>query len=643
MTTSEDETYAVPTLSRLMECHGNDWDPENDIFRRITSRDLDDERPLKRDTLWNLLNAWDVGRRISLVIPAQLSKKAAHLQLTLRALRFQTFFGLHPRHSILEIVVVNDGPATPDDVFQVAKYKPDHAELRVFCLKERLQPARARNVGLHYSRGDIVFFLDSDMLLDPGLIAEHIIRHEYIPNLALLSFRSDVGLDDAERKLNEAEAKLNSTDSPDDILMLDTKWEKDWKARKHKITKSSTINGKVLRVGQKVSIYEVTDRLRNWDGPFFGDGPHYDRNLPSAFATSCVSVRREHVMAVGGFRSHYYGWGIEDRDLGSRLLGRGVRLIVVRSVGARHIRHQQLTRGQKKSELEENMHRYNSLMHEPYHENAGNLIKQITDLHRDNIIYPALEFVHGTALPRTQKLTHIPSPLDLTLETILRQADSYFRLLVRGIGGNKPADNVAVGDLKWRVVLEHSLGGELLVRVGINLSNRRDGSLRLTRGAGWVGFVVQSATARLRDSDSRSMNIALRPITVNFTSSNTKAVQIAHRGLLDADRERTDYYKFLSAAPIMIPLEWPGQSHYCIGAVSVHSASSLDVMQTLASEDLPIVEAIERGASATEIATIIESGVSSPGSDLLREFLRDLAYCCGDLLAKHWTETRERD
>jgi hypothetical protein len=33
MAKSTDETYAVPTLFKLMELHGNEWEKENTIFR----------------------------------------------------------------------------------------------------------------------------------------------------------------------------------------------------------------------------------------------------------------------------------------------------------------------------------------------------------------------------------------------------------------------------------------------------------------------------------------------------------------------------------------------------------------------------------------------------------------------------------
>lgn len=66
MATTRNESYAVPTLSKLIDLHGNDWEKENQIFREMTLRNLDDQEPLEFDTQWNLLSAWNVGRRISL-------------------------------------------------------------------------------------------------------------------------------------------------------------------------------------------------------------------------------------------------------------------------------------------------------------------------------------------------------------------------------------------------------------------------------------------------------------------------------------------------------------------------------------------------------------------------------------------------
>jgi glycosyltransferase involved in cell wall biosynthesis len=643
MDTAKRETYAVPTLSQLMDLHGNDWDRENKIFQTMTSRSLDDQKRLEFATLWNLLSAWDVGRRISLVIPAQLAERKKHLQLTLHALQYQTFFSLRPRHSILEIIIVNDGPATPEDVFQVARYKHELAELRVFCLKESLRPARARNVGLYYSRGDIVFFLDCDMLLEPDLIAEHIIRHEYIPNLALLSFRADIEPSDAEKILIEADSRKKSPEANSAAnLLLNAEWEKDWKAREHTIVAESVLNERTLHLGEKVSIYEITHGLREWNGQFHGEGTHCDRNLPSVFATSCVSVRREHLMAVGGFRSHYYGWGIEDRDLGSRLLARGVRLVTVRSAGARHIVHPERTKDEKDGDMKANIARYNSLLHEPYHEYPENLTKQIAQLVRDKIIYPALEFTHGTALPRTQKPQSLQSPLDLALETILRQADSFLRRSIRGMSKNGDPVNVAEGELKWRVVLEESPGGVLSVRIGLNTSHRREGSIRLNHGAGWVGFVVEHAISKLRGSIVPDLGIALRPMAVDFTQTDSKSVEIAHAGLSERDLEHTDYYRFIVAAPIVIFLGWPERSHYCMGAIAVHSALNVDIMQRFASEDGPLVSAIAAGASEEGIKAAIASKKPSAECEFLRDLLRDVAQACGDLIVRYWIDSEHK-
>lgn len=633
MPTPNREAYAVPTLFQLMDFHGNNWDEENRIFKQITSRELDDTKLLDPGTHWNHLSAWDVGRKISLVVPTQLPERKRHLQLTLKALHHQSFIRLGPRRSILEIVIVNDGPAEPDDVFQVAKFKPERAELRVFCLEHKLGPARARNIGLYYSRGDIIFFLDSDMLLEPHLIAEHIIRHEYIPNLALLSFRDDIELDKAEQTLESADPRIEGS------LTLNADWQKDWKARPHKISRSTTINGTSLRVGRKYRIYDITEGLRHWKSYFHGQDTHSDRNLPSAFATSCVSVRREHLIAVGGFRSHYKGWGIEDRDLGSRLLARGVRLVTVRSAGARHIKHVESPPETKEVDKTANIARYNSLIHEPYHERPDNLTRQITQLVKEQIICPALEFLHGTALPRTQKTLTGQSPLVLALETLLRQADYYFRHWVQSMHTTSGATNVAQGDLKWRVMLEESPGGALSVQAAINTTNRPDGStLRLPSGGGWVGFIVQNAMMRLQGSVAGAPpDIALRPMAVDFTDADSESVAIAHSGLTDADKVRTAYYRFLIAAPIVIHLGWPNQHYYCNGAVTVHSGISMDFMRAFSLEDAPIVSRLKQAASVQKIGEAIQPGVAT--HEILRGILRDLAHSCGDFLVRWWTDS----
>ncbi|WP_375492069.1 glycosyltransferase [uncultured Jatrophihabitans sp.] len=114
---------------------------------------------------WDLLAAVPCAARgtpsVSVVIPYF---EAQHdLDLVLSALTQQT----HPAAAI-EVVVVDDGSATPPDVGAAGALpvqvlaQPD----------EGFRAARARNLGAAAAHGDVLVFLDCDTVPEPGFLAE---------------------------------------------------------------------------------------------------------------------------------------------------------------------------------------------------------------------------------------------------------------------------------------------------------------------------------------------------------------------------------------------------------------------------------------------------------------------------------------
>jgi glycosyltransferase involved in cell wall biosynthesis len=66
----------------------------------------------------------------------------------------------------MEVVIVDD--LSTDDTVEIVKRYP----VRVIELKKNGGPARARNIGVGEAKGDIIFFLDSDVVVMDGTIKE---------------------------------------------------------------------------------------------------------------------------------------------------------------------------------------------------------------------------------------------------------------------------------------------------------------------------------------------------------------------------------------------------------------------------------------------------------------------------------------
>jgi glycosyltransferase involved in cell wall biosynthesis len=80
----------------------------------------------------------------------------------------------------IEIVVVDDGSATEAAPVVSARKAPPGFTLK--CVRqENAGPAAARNLGFTTSHGDIVIFIDDDILVPPELVRQHVEAHELNP------------------------------------------------------------------------------------------------------------------------------------------------------------------------------------------------------------------------------------------------------------------------------------------------------------------------------------------------------------------------------------------------------------------------------------------------------------------------------
>lgn len=137
---------------------------------------------------------------VSVVIPNH--DRSDHLDRTLRHLCNQDY------PDIVQVIVSDDGSA--DDSTTVAR--SHGVELVVSPTQQG--PGAARNAGLRHVRGDIVLFLDADMLAPSGVVREHVACHLRTDDLVVLGARrhlpagttticADVGRRDSREALQE--------------------------------------------------------------------------------------------------------------------------------------------------------------------------------------------------------------------------------------------------------------------------------------------------------------------------------------------------------------------------------------------------------------------------------------------------------
>ena len=146
-----------------------------------------------------------------------------------------------------EVVVVDDG--STDDTPRIVEGCFSENPRLIFYRQKNSGPSAARNRGVELARGEIIHFVDSDIIAPLDLMENHLIHH----------------------------LKRN------DLI----------------------VQGQLVRVSSSDEI------------PVEFSVAHYSG---SHFDTANVSVRKEHILAVGGFDEKNFKKGWEDLDLGLRLI-----------------------------------------------------------------------------------------------------------------------------------------------------------------------------------------------------------------------------------------------------------------------------------------------------------------------------------
>ena len=175
-------------------------------------------------------------------------------------------------YPLLEIILVDDG--STDGMTHAAAMR--HGA-RVIRREQMMGPASARNLGAGEARGDIIFFTDADVLLDPAAIA-----------IAVRTLDADP----------EVCAVFGSYDD---------------------------------QPGHASFLSQYRNLFHHW--------VHQTGNEEAfTFWTGCGAIRREVLLQVGGFSEDYERPSIEDIELGARLRAAGLRIRLEKNMLGQHMK-----------------------------------------------------------------------------------------------------------------------------------------------------------------------------------------------------------------------------------------------------------------------------------------------------------------
>ena len=332
----------MPKLIELLKKRSNNYSEIEKEFYNTTG-----EKLLSKDTLTKKYITRGIDKlSYSVVIPSYgFTEYLDGLLISLDTQIYKKNF---------EVIIVTN--KSKDDRNYVL-YKPKRYKLKLINLKRNYGRAFARNIGLAYSKGNIISFIDSDMLLPNNFIIEHLYRMSISDDLILVSLYE-----------NLSTTKYNST-------------------LKKLIKKRFNFNGgyhKDFRYKQRFGFkdikegYNITKRSINKDYYLLRDTKNFKEfgfgikygiwRLPEMLLTIAMTLSRNRAISTGGFDTRFRGWGYEDSHFGAKLIATGAYIIPIYNCVTYRVRHQpregSITR--KYTQAKINKLRYNKFLNQEF-------------------------------------------------------------------------------------------------------------------------------------------------------------------------------------------------------------------------------------------------------------------------------------
>jgi GT2 family glycosyltransferase len=244
---------------------------------------------------WDLIEVDELDRfvpqlRVSVVVPHY--QAVSQLWTTLHALREQSY-----PQELVEVLVVDDGSDPPLELpgaIEGLSVRVIHQPRQGFGL------ARARNRGAAASSGDILVFLDCDMVPVRSAIAAHARWHHACHYAATIGFRQHVEMDDLDA------ATIGAAVRADRLEQLFSGRPQDHPA---------WIEDHMVRF----------DELRAANDDVF-----------RVVTGGNLGIRRELFQRTGGFDETFDRWGGEDTEFGYRAFVAGALLVPERAAACWH-------------------------------------------------------------------------------------------------------------------------------------------------------------------------------------------------------------------------------------------------------------------------------------------------------------------
>ncbi len=301
------ESVLEKTIKEILELTENDYSKEEERFFNVYKQNLVSK---------NIISGKHISTKTSIVIPTFNSKET--LSGTLLSINNQKL--TKKERGLLEVIVVDDGS---DDNTGHEIYKQSYNFELKYIKQNHIGRGSARNIGVSISSGEIIIFLDADVIIDENFVREHTLRHEVIEKGVFISFKENIKIEQSNIiKFVQENKKPNIKNDFRFFKKVDSEW-----LRMHRHVRSvESREVEILKETNNFKTFGLNRVCGVWD-------------LSSMIVTCAISLKKSEFINCGGFNLQFKGWGMEDTFLGACLIVRGNFMIPVFSTGVFHIKH----------------------------------------------------------------------------------------------------------------------------------------------------------------------------------------------------------------------------------------------------------------------------------------------------------------
>ncbi|MDB5179902.1 MAG: hypothetical protein JWN12_534 [Candidatus Saccharibacteria bacterium] len=224
--------------------------------------------------------------------------------------------------SPVEVIIIDDG----SQVKPLDRSWLKNGERPIFHTENKGR-TEARNTGIAAATGEVIFFMDSDILVETSTIKQHVILHcEAVKRgmkAIIISFFEFTSKND--QRINYL--SLTASDLHLNDFRLDCTYEASWIGCEED----------KAYIGQHLQLVKETSNLRDWRGQYKA------WMLPNMILGGAFSVIKSEIVAVNGFDTRFAGYGFTETSAVTKMVTERNNVVIPSlNGGALHIEDEEI-------------------------------------------------------------------------------------------------------------------------------------------------------------------------------------------------------------------------------------------------------------------------------------------------------------